>query len=265
MLVMANDDHHDDNTTTWFLWEPRTLFKITLPSLNDLDLEGDYSLVLSSSPLSDDCLLLFVDTPRHLLHFCSLGPEEPNWNSCCVDGAIVEDFDEFVSFNGNFCAKSKFGNGIVFITYNHHGPLQIIMHSNTVSNESWICGKARKLVESCGELFLVSLLPGSIIVYKLLHFPNIAWERVNDIGVNRVFLLDQSVSVSCSAVELGLFKGNCICFTTITNSAAFMYVFDMDKGTLMEDHQRIVPLHYPDFGSEDRLDAVFIPPAGIDD
>ncbi|MCE0481513.1 hypothetical protein HAX54_039315 [Datura stramonium] len=104
---------------------------------------------------------------------------------------------------GHFCAVDIEGRTLLFdsssFAATEISPPMVDNPNNFISG--------KRLVESCGELFLVELYTENTKVYRL-SMEEKAWIQVESLG-NRIFFIAEDCSFSLSAQE---FPGNCVYF-----------------------------------------------------
>lgn len=159
--------------------------------------------VVTSSSGSGEYAIMAIHTAGKL-GYIKLGDKE--W-SIINDGHSRSHYDDIAYHKGKFYALDFTGRVLVI-----DSPLKFSEIANPLRG-SLHGGRYLKLVESCGDLFLVDRSErGRIkfVVYKLVNDKN-CWVEVKNLG-GRAFFLGDDCTFSLSAKDLSGCKENCIYF-----------------------------------------------------
>nr|GMC73486.1 F-box/kelch-repeat protein At1g57790-like [Ipomoea batatas] len=232
-MVMRNPNR---NSSVCFLLKLATMEKIMLPPLN---LKTWNYCILTSPPSDPTCIVGFFHLNR--LTFWHLG--EKIWREHKFD--VGDDAMDYIVYcEGKFyCMNLNHDTIMEVMVLNDH---KCEMKQLKVEKPRWwdalgTMTFASYLIESLGEIFLVTILFAGIFADKIveicvfkLDFKKLEWKRVKSLGDQRVFFLDCTISMSCSTSGLsGCIKENSIYFTRCGEvNLRSMYIYDMEEKTI---------------------------------
>ncbi|KAJ4812715.1 F-box protein family-like [Rhynchospora pubera] len=185
----------DDLSDDCFLLNINSLTKIDLPPIEEPFSSLGFR-ILTSSPTSPDCTIIFLGLEENFLLFCH--PCDTEWTKLPVD-FDVDRVRNMFAYKGNLYVILHDIEIINLASLSTCCVESISMDRPDLS--SFGIGSVEHLLESCGDIFFVRMrFPGlpmttsivDIEIYKLLDFEDeYIWLRVESIG-DRAFLLDQN-------------------------------------------------------------------------
>ncbi|XP_020113398.1 uncharacterized protein LOC109727644 [Ananas comosus] len=214
-----------------FLWDPITLRKVRLPSM-ELNLPKECKCLLSEQPTDPNCSVVIIDPTNSIFWYCH--PGENKWvkhKNICYSKINLDRIAVVKGriYHYDLCDEkleifefSPFSNIITFPIKKYEDPAGRNMFEHY-------------LLESRGELFLVffwflrfsARTIAHICVWKM-DFSKLAWFPVESLG-DQVFFVSRISGFAASARELG-FKKNCIYF--VNSDDRYLHIFDMEEGTI---------------------------------
>lgn len=233
---------YEYETSNCFLLNPISRQQVQLPSLELEESTENCKFVLSSSPISSYCRVVFADFDGKRLLFCKLAPSN---DSKWVSYDYSDQFDETdeladgladVTFsNGQFYGLAHQSHILTIDTDPHPLITFIKMERIYEPNPFQYHHFYSSFLDSCGELYHVwriltngSSKLASVCVYKADLIKR-KWNKVSSIG-DRSFLMDaHRFSVSYSSKEMGL-KSDCIYF--IGPRSTCMGIYNIKDGSV---------------------------------
>lgn len=114
-------------------------------------------------------------------------------------------WDDIINYQGQFCAVDI--EGTTFLFDSSFAATEI---SSALLDYQNNIPTLKRLVESCGKLYLVELYNDQPKIYRL-NMEEKAWIQVESLG-DRIFFFADDCSFSLSAQEFPGYKGNCVYF-----------------------------------------------------
>nr|XP_023876174.1 F-box/kelch-repeat protein At1g57790-like [Quercus suber]POE81497.1 f-box/kelch-repeat protein [Quercus suber] len=225
-LVLVDPDSMD-----CYLWNPISLEKAQLPSLESIDYRG---CILSSSPSDPECHILFFNSLENSLLVCQKGDFE--FNKQVVIFAEDVDLEDFAMVGKTiYCLVSRYTLYTAEVVGRTVQFTQLIMEELPWPSPLDLPRFKAFFVESCGELFLVHMMffgfrmeeVYGFFVFRM-DFEEKRWVKVKSIGDRTIFLSEHN-KTGCMyslATELGI-KTNSIYFTMYCQR--LLYVFDLEN------------------------------------
>ena len=221
----------DPHSMDCYLWNPISLEKAQLPSLESINYNG---CILSSSPSDPECHILFFNRLENSLLVCQKGDFE--FNKQVVIFAEGVDLKDFAMVGKTiYCLASRYTLYTAEVVGRTVQFTRLIMEELPWPSPLDLPRFEAFFVESCGELFLVHMMFFGFRMEEIygffvfrMDFEEKRWVKVKSIG-DRTIFLSQHNNTGCMyslATELGI-KTNSIYFTM--NCQRLLYVFDLES------------------------------------
>lgn len=205
------------------LLNPFTRIKLDLPNAWNFY----HKMVLSGLPFQQNLICMLVHDQFRELAFWVEGAS--SWLELKLDG---EPFEDAVFCNGSFYLLSKDSNNIwqvdgaiILNVFRKEGAsaseICIQLHEINMPKDRTNHGLLRYLVESCGEVLLISrffcTIPSAVLETHLfevdmLDISHKSWNKVDNLG-DRILFIGKCSSRSFSSTELGVETKNSIYFS----------------------------------------------------
>ncbi|KAK2999421.1 hypothetical protein RJ639_006646 [Escallonia herrerae] len=226
----------DRKSKSCFLLNPTSMEKINLPPWK---LPVVQTCVITSSPTDPNCIVAFLDNEEPYITFCR--PGEDRW--------VEQDYGTSLYENDTLHAVTVCKGSIYGLASRELVRLEVrdgIFVMNKLVADippriylTEVIREYNYLVESCGEVFCVSMLfevfdiaawkVEDIQVYRM-DFSKGEWVRVDSLGEDRAFFVNGfGNTASCSASESGV-EGNSIYF--IDRDYRSLGVFNVEESSV---------------------------------